>query len=95
MQTPLIAATTGFPLPSATRITVCSVGSALAFGVLNSRMSAPPEKALPLPTMTMASQPASALALSIPATTSLRVSNPSPLTGGFASVMTATRPFSA
>jgi hypothetical protein len=74
MQTPLIAATTGLALPSATRITVCSVGSAVDFGVLNSRMSAPPENALPPPTMTMASQSASALARSMPATTSLRVS---------------------
>ena len=31
-----------------------SVGSAVAFGVLNSRMSAPPEKALPAPVRTIA-----------------------------------------
>ena len=43
MQTPPIAAITGLSLASTMRITVCSVGSALAFGVLNSRMSAPPE----------------------------------------------------
>src|SRR4029450_8651823 len=95
MQMPLIAAITGFRLLSATRITVCSVGSALDFGVLNSRMSAPPENALPLPTMTIASQLASVFARSIPATTSLRVSCPSAFTGGLSSVMTATRPFSA
>ena len=39
--------------PPATRISVRSVGSALAFGVLNSRMSAPPENALPAPMMTI------------------------------------------
>ena len=95
MQTPLIAAIVGLPLSSSARITVRSVGSADTFGVLNSRMSAPPENALPPPVITIASHAASALARSSPATTPLRVSKPSPLTGGLSSVMTATRPVSA
>ena len=56
MQMPSIAAMTGLAQSSIARISVCSVGSALALGVLNSRMSAPPEKRPPAPVMTMASQ---------------------------------------
>ena len=74
MHTPLIAATTGLALSSSARITERSAGSALAFGVLNSRMSAPPENALPAPVTTIASHAASAFARSRPAMTALRVS---------------------
>jgi RNA polymerase sigma-70 factor (ECF subfamily) len=49
-----IAAITGFPPDSMVRITVCSEGSCNALGVLNSRISAPPENPLPLPISTMA-----------------------------------------
>ena len=54
MQVPAIAATTGLALASTMRITVLSVGSSVAFGVPNSRTSAPAEKSLPAPAITMA-----------------------------------------
>ena len=92
MHVPLIAAITGFALASAFSISVRSVGSASAFGVLNSRMSAPPENALPAPVMTIAFTAASALARSMPSTTSVRSAWPRPLTGGLSRVMTATSP---
>ena len=44
-------------------MTVSRLGSASALGVPNSLMSAPPEKALPAPVMTIALTAASALAL--------------------------------
>jgi len=60
MQAPEIAAMTGLRLRSMDSITVCRFGSAIIFGVLNSRMSAPPEKACGVPTSTSASTAASA-----------------------------------
>ena len=54
MATACIAATTGFSEFSTILITVCSEGSCKALGVLNSRISAPPEKAFPPPMMTIA-----------------------------------------
>ncbi len=89
---PPMAAMTGFPEPSSARISVCSVGSASAFGVLNSRMSAPPENSAPAPVSTIAVTEESASARSTPATIALRVSNPRPLTGGLSIVMTQTPP---
>ena len=74
MQTPPMAAITGLPAASTTRIAVRSVGSAMAFGVLNSRMSAPPEKTLPAPISTIAFTAGSASARSTPATSPERTS---------------------
>src|SRR4029079_5477972 len=54
MATPWRAATTGLGEVSTTRMTVCSDGSAVIFGVPNSLMSAPPENPFPEPTRTMA-----------------------------------------
>ncbi|MNL78101.1 hypothetical protein D3C87_2044170 [compost metagenome] len=73
MATECTAATTGLDEPSSTRITECSVGSCMALGVLNSRMSAPPEKALPAPVMTMALTAASSSARVMPSTMPSRV----------------------
>jgi hypothetical protein len=53
MQTPLIAAITGLGDCSTCSISCSRLGSASAAGVLNSRMSAPPEKTLSVPVMTM------------------------------------------
>jgi hypothetical protein len=77
------------------RITVCSDGSASAFGELNSRMSAPPEKALPAPVMTIALTAASACARRRPSTIPVRSAWPRPLTGGLSMVITATSPWVA
>ena len=74
MQTLWIAATIGFVLASSARITLRRLGSANAFGEPNSRMSAPPENALPAPVMTIALTDASASALSRPSVIPLRVS---------------------
>ena len=49
MQTLWIAATTGLVLASSAGSRVSRFGSASAFGEPNSRMSAPPENALPAP----------------------------------------------
>ena len=73
MHAPPIAATTGLPLASTVRITLLNVGSAVALGVLNSRMSAPPENALPAPMSTMAATAASAFARAMPAAMPARV----------------------
>ena len=73
MHAPPMAATTGFPLASTVRITVFNAGSAVDAGVLNSRMSAPPENALPAPISTMLETAESAFARSIPDTMALRV----------------------
>ena len=93
MQMPPMAATTGFLLSSAIRMSVASVGSADDAGVLNSRMSAPPEKALPAPIMTTASICESPFARSSPAAIAERTTCPRPLTGGLSIVRTAMRPF--
>ena len=90
MQTLWIAATTGLARPSAVRIRVCRVGSVRAFGELNSRMSAPPEKALPAPVITTALTEGSSSARCSASTAAVRVARPRPLTGGLFSVMTAT-----
>ena len=92
MQTAWMAATTGLGHCSTARITVSRFGSASALGVLNSLMSAPPEKALPAPTSTTALTAGSAAARSSPATIPARTSCPSPLTGGASRVITATAP---
>jgi hypothetical protein len=49
MQTPLIAATTGLGADSTASISCSRLGWASIAGVLNSRMSAPPENTLPVP----------------------------------------------
>src|ERR1700730_16758940 len=49
-----MAATTGFALLSMTSNIVQSVGACTALGVLNSRISAPAEKARPAPVITIA-----------------------------------------
>ena len=67
-----------------------SVGSASVFGVLNSRMSAPPENTLPAPVRTIARTAESASAASRPATIAVRTAWLRPFTGGLSSVMTAT-----
>jgi hypothetical protein len=60
------AATTGLAEFSSARMTDSRLGSAIALGEPNSLMSAPPEKALPAPVMTMALTDGSALACSRP-----------------------------
>ena len=92
MHTVWIAAMTGLGEASATRIIVCSVGSAIALGPPNSRMSAPPENALPAPVMTIAFTSGSAFARSRPATTAERTAWPRPFTGGLSKVMRAMSP---
>ncbi len=89
MHAPVIAATTGLALASTMRITVLSVGSALAFGVLNSRMSAPPEKSSFLPMMMIASTAGSSCARSMPATSAERTACARPFTGGLSRAITA------
>jgi hypothetical protein len=49
MQTEWMAATTGLAEFSSARITLSRLGSWSALGLPNSRMSAPPENALPAP----------------------------------------------
>ena len=66
MQTLWIAATIGLLEASSARITLSRFGSASAFGDPNSLMSAPPEKALPPPVMTIALTVASVCARSRP-----------------------------
>ncbi len=74
MQTPPNAAITGFELASIMRMTVWSVGSAVARGVSNSRMSAPPEKSSALPMITIAWTSGSACARSMSTTIPVRTS---------------------
>ncbi len=92
IATPWMAAMTGFCPCSMAAMTVISIGSAVSWGVLNSRMSAPPEKALPAPMSTTALTSSSAAARSSPASMPLRNSYPRPLMGGLLRVMTATAP---
>ena len=89
-----MAAMTGLSLASTMLITVMSEGSCMALGVLNSRISAPPENPLPSPTITTALMAVFSAALAIPSTIPVRVACPSPLTGGLFSVMTAISPCS-
>ena len=74
MATLCTAATIGLVLASSARMTESRFGSAVAFGEPNSRMSAPPENALPAPVTTMAFTASSAIALSSPSTMPRRVS---------------------
>jgi hypothetical protein len=90
MQVAWIAATTGFEASSTTLMTVSRLGSAIAAGVPNSLMSAPPENAAPPPVRTTALTWASASARRIDSTIERRNAMPSPLTGGLFIVMTAT-----
>ena len=68
-----VAATVGFVDAPSARMTDSRLGSAPALGDPNSLMSAPPEKALPAPVMTMALTAASALAFSRPLVIAVRV----------------------
>jgi hypothetical protein len=61
-------------LASSAAITESRFGSAIALGEPNSRMSAPPEKALPAPVRTIALTAASPRARSSPLTMPSRVS---------------------
>ena len=54
MQMPFTAAITGLADRSTLSITCSRLGCANAAGVLNSLMSAPPEKTLPVPVITTA-----------------------------------------
>ena len=74
MATLWIAATIGFGLASKAAMSESRFGSAIAFGEPNSRMSAPPENALPAPVTTIALTAASASARSRPSTMPRRVS---------------------
>jgi hypothetical protein len=93
MATEWIAAMTGLEAFSTARITDSKFGSASALGEPNSRMSAPPENALPAPVSTMAFTAGSASALASPSVMPWRVDSPRPLTGGLFMVMTATSPW--
>ena len=73
MATLWTAATTGLAECSMARMTESRLGSCKALGVPNSRMSAPPENALPAPVMTMALTAGSALARSSPLVMPTRV----------------------
>ncbi|MCY1557993.1 hypothetical protein D9M68_948890 [compost metagenome] len=93
MHTLWMAAMTGLDVFSTARITDSRLGSASALGEPNSRMSAPPENALPAPVITMDFTAGSASAFSRPAAMPWRVERPRPLTGGLFMVMTATSPW--
>ena len=93
MQTECTAATTGLPEFSRAEITLSRLGSWVALGLPNSRMSAPPEKALPAPVRTIDLTAASALAWASASVMPIRVAYPRPLTGGLLSVITATSPW--
>ena len=95
MHTEWIAATTGLVDASSTRIRLSRFGSAIACGVPNSRMSAPPENALPAPVRTITFTAGSAWARSMPFVSPSRVARPRPLTGGLSIVRTATVPRSS
>src|SRR5687768_1459291 len=92
MHTEWMAATIGLGEASSERITLRRLGSCSALGVPNSLMSAPPEKALPAPVITIALTAASSRAFERPSVMPRRVAKPSPLTGGLARVITATSP---
>ena len=66
------------------------VGDIVDLGVLNSRMSAPPEKALAVPMITSAFTAGSAAAFCRPSMMPGRSTLPRPLTGGLFMAMTAT-----
>ncbi len=95
MATEWTAATTGLSAFSIASMTVSRFGSAKVLGVLNSLMSAPPEKALPAPVITIALTAASARAFFTPSKMPLRVACPRPLTGGLFMVMTAMTPLTS
>ena len=73
MATEWIAATIGLEEASQVRMTDSRLGSAVALGEPNSLMSAPPEKALPAPVMTIALTAASAFAWLMPWAIAVRV----------------------
>ena len=73
MHTPLMAAITGFGDRSTCSISCSRLGSASAAGVLNSRMSAPPEKTLAVPVTTTTLTAVSSSARSSPSDRVLRV----------------------
>ena len=72
MHAPPMAATTGLPLASTVRITVPSVGSAVALGVFEFADVGTTRDALPAPMRTMAATAAPAFA-AMPATMPARV----------------------
>ncbi len=86
--TPWIAATTGFLQPSRISSTSCSDGD--MGGLVNSVMSAPPEKPRPAPISTMALTPGSASAAFTPSATAVRTAIDRAFTGGESSVTIAT-----
>ena len=92
MATEWTAAKTGLSEFSHARMTLNKLGSWMALGVPNSRMSAPPENALPAPVMMIDLTAGSALALLNPSVMPTRVDKPKPLTGGLLMVMMATSP---
>ena len=79
----------GFLKASCASLISGSVGDIDDLGVLNSRMSAPPEKALAEPMITSAFTAGSASAFFIPSTMPGRSTLPRPLTGGLFMTMTA------
>src|SRR5512138_1515018 len=84
-----MAAQTGLALDSTAAITSCRLGACSARGVLNSLMSAPPEKKRPPPVTTTPWIASSALAASSASARPRRTSRPRPLTGGLSKVTTA------
>ncbi len=84
-----MAATIGFFSRSCMSLISGRVGDMVDLGVLNSRMSAPPEKALAEPMMTMACTAGSASALCMLSAMPGRSTLPRPLTGGLFMTMTA------
>jgi hypothetical protein len=92
MHTPLMAAITGLLLASTASMTCSRCGSAACAGVLNSRMSAPPENTLPVPVITTTLTFGSLRARCRPPTMPRRIARFSPLTGGLSICSTATSP---
>ena len=92
---PLIATITGLVLASYALITLCSDGSICTCGVLNSRMSAPPEKYWEPPVTTMAFTASFSRASFSTSIRPRRIAWPRPLTGGLLKVMTATKSWMA
>src|SRR6266478_4209219 len=89
---PLIAATTGLGALSINANKSAKDGLADMAGNPNSLTSAPPQNALPDPTITTARIDSSAMARSTPSAMAARSPTFKALTGGFFKVMTATAP---
>src|SRR5258706_4502914 len=89
MHTPLIAAIVGLPDPSTASMSSSRLGTAIAAGVLNSLISAPPENTLSVPVITTTRTAASTSARCSDSSTPLRTACARPLIGGLSIWITA------